>query len=163
MKGFSILILYLFSPLIMAESDIFNKDERLKKLSPLQYMVTQKSATESAFRNAYWNNTAEGIYVDVVSGEVLFSSRDKHKSGTGWPSFSKTVNESNIVLKEDTHLLFFNRTEVRSKSANSHLGHLFKDKTNQTGLRYCINSAALIFIPKSEMIVKGYGDYLDKL
>ncbi len=126
-------------------------DEELKKLlTPLQYEVTQNDATERPFANAYWNEKREGIYVDVVSGEPLFSSTDKYDSGTGWPSFTKPIDGVEIVEKTDYKLLF-PRTEVRSKLADSHLGHVFKDGPAPTGLRYCINSAALKFIPKAEL------------
>ncbi|MFC1842951.1 peptide-methionine (R)-S-oxide reductase MsrB [Candidatus Dependentiae bacterium] len=132
-----------------------------KKLSPLQYQVTQKCGTEPPFNNAYWNNTKKGIYVDVVSGEVLFSSKDKFKSGTGWPSFTKPLEKSNVVEKEDRSLSTI-RTEVRSKKANSHLGHVFTDGPGLTKLRYCINSASLRFIPVKDLEKEGYGHYLKK-
>ncbi len=130
-----------------------------KELTPLQYQVTQKDGTEPPFHNTYWDNHKEGIYVDVVSGEPLFSSTDKYESGTGWPSFTKPIDPKYIVTKGD-NTLGMERTEVRSKIANSHLGHLFDDGPKPTGLRYCMNSASLRFISKEDLEKEGYGDYL---
>ena len=135
------------------------KNEELKnKLSTLQYKVTQENGTEPPFENEYWNNEKEGIYVDIVSGEPLFSSKDKYKSGTGWPSFTKPIKEENISFKEDK-TLFLKRTEVKSKKAGSHLGHVFEDGS-PTGKRYCINSASLRFVHVNKMEEEGYGEFL---
>lgn len=136
-------------------------DAELKKmLTPMQYQCTQQAATERPFDNAYWDNKKEGIYVDIVSGEPLFSSTDKYDSGTGWPSFTKPIDDSAIVTRPDRELSV-ERTELRSKKADSHLGHVFDDgPKDKGGKRFCINSAALRFIPVEELEAKGYGRYL---
>jgi peptide methionine sulfoxide reductase msrA/msrB len=136
-----------------------NSDNLDKDLTPIQYSVTQQNATEPPFDNEYWDNEKSGIYVDLLTGEPLFSSTDKFKSGTGWPSFTKPIDENSVSLKKDVSL-FMTRTEVRNKDGSSHLGHVFDDgPKDKTGLRYCINSASLKFIPEENLEKEGYGEY----
>jgi len=133
--------------------------ELRSRLTTEQYQVTQEEGTERAFRNAYWDNHAAGIYVDIVSGEALFSSLDKFESGTGWPSFTKPLEPSNIRVKSDRHF-FMTRTEVRSAAADSHLGHVFDDGPKPTGQRYCMNSASMRFISAERLAAEGYSQYV---
>lgn len=144
------------STTLMKPSD----EELRKRLTPLQYEVTQKEGTERPFANEYWDEKRPGIYVDVVSGEPLFSSLDKYDSGSGWPSFTRPLQEGTIVTRTD-YKLVYPRTEVRSRGGDSHLGHLFEDGPAPTGMRYCINSASLRFIPKEELAAEGYGEWLE--
>ena len=135
-------------------------DEQLKaRLTPLLYEVTQQVGTERAFSTPYWVNKQAGIYVDIVSGEPLFSSTDKYKSGTGWPSFTRPITEDSLETHTDTRF-FMKRVELKSRMAGSHLGHVFEDGPQPTGLRYCINSASLRFVPRAEMAEQGYAEYL---
>lgn len=141
------------------DEDAMDKEDLRAKLTQLQYRVTQENGTEVPFQNKYWNNKKSGIYVDIISGEPLFSSMDKFNSGTGWPSFTRPLAKNNIIVDVDKSQ-FMTRTEVRSKKANSHLGHVFEDGPRPTGLRYCINSASMRFIPVENLDEEGYGEFI---
>jgi peptide methionine sulfoxide reductase msrA/msrB len=155
----SLILMVLSAGVSRAEGKNAMNDDLKSKLSPMQYKVTQQCGTEPPFQNEYWNNHADGIYVDIVSGEPLFSSKDKFDSGTGWPSFTKPIKSGMITEKSDlSHGM--QRVEVRSKGADSHLGHVFPDGPGPEGLRYCINSASLKFISADQLEAQGYGEYL---
>lgn len=151
---------FLLTNSALAQLTDAEKAKRLKQLSPLQYAVTQNNKTERAFANEYWNNKQPGIYVDIVSGEPLFSSIDKYKSGTGWPSFTQPIKKDVLIYIPERSWFGGTQIELKSKLARSHLGHVFNDGPKPNGKRYCINSAALKFIPLDKMQQAGYGDYL---
>lgn len=155
----SVMMTFAMTALAEGKFKMPAKDELKKKLTPIQYSVTQNDDTEPPFKNEYWDNKKDGIYVDVVSGEPLFSSKDKYDSGTGWPSFTKPLKKEAVFEKVDRSLMG-TRTEVRSKTANSHLGHVFDDGPKPTGLRYCMNSASLRFVPKEKLKEAGLEEYL---